>query len=103
MTPLRPQWMLLSLLSLPLAACAAESAGSGEGSCAEGEKCDDLDKPDSEIPDSPCDGQMVDKSGRGNQKVAGRLHDPLANAVFNSGDGCPETFQDIVAKLKKTD
>ena len=103
MTALRPKWMLLSLLSLPLAACAAESGGGGGGSCVEGEKCDDLDLPDGEVPDSPCDGSMVDKSGRGNSKVAGRLHDPLANAVFNSGDGCPETFQDILTKLKKTD
>jgi hypothetical protein len=95
--------MLLSLLSLPLAGCAAESGGGGGGSCVEGEKCDDLDLPDAEVPDSPCDGAMVDKSGRGNGKVAGRLHDPLANAVFNSGDGCPETFQDILAKLKKVD
>ena len=96
--------MLLSLLTVPLAAgCAAEAGGDGGGSCAEGEKCDDLDLPDSEVPDTACDGVMVDRSGRGHQKVAGRLHDPLASAVFNQGDDCPVTFQDVVAKLKKTD
>jgi hypothetical protein len=103
MTTLRALWMSMALLSLPVAGCAAESGGEGGGGSCEGDKCDDLDLPDGEVPDSPCDGTMVDMSGRGNSKVAGRLHDPLANAVFNSGDGCPETFQDILAKLKTVD
>jgi len=82
--------------------CAAESVGDGDADCT-GAKCDDLDKPDSEVEDTPCDGIMVDKSGRGNEKVAGRLHDPMANAVFRAGDDCPVTFQDMVAKLRVND
>lgn len=82
--------------------CAADGGEDTGGSC-QGDKCDDLDKPDSEVPDSPCDGIMVDKSGRDNEKVAGRLHDPIASMVFASGDGCPVTFQDIFDKLAAAD
>jgi len=98
--------LLALLLALPAAsAFVGCTAGGGEdtgGSC-DGDKCDDLDKPDSEIPDSPCDGVMVDKSGRDNEKVAGRLHDPLGTMVFAGGDGCPVNFQDIFAKLAAAD
>jgi hypothetical protein len=82
--------------------CTAGGEGETGGSC-EGDKCDDLDKPDSEVEATPCDGIMVDRSGRGNEKVAGRLHDPMANAAFRSGDDCPVTFQDMVAKLRVND
>ena len=104
---MKPTALALSLASSLLAAsllsgCAAEGGDPGETEC-EGDKCDDLDKPDSEVPDSPCDGIMVDKSGRGHEKVAGRLHDPLATAVLQAGDDCPVTFQTIVAKLQKND
>ena len=92
-------------LALPvsgaISGCTA-AGGDAEESC-EGEKCDDLDKPDSQVPDSPCDGIMVDKSGRGNDKVAGRLHDPLNTMVFAGGDGCPVNFQDIFEKLAAAD
>jgi hypothetical protein len=84
------------------AGCAAESGGDGGGSCS-GDKCDDLDKPDSEVEDSPCDGIMVDASGRGHEKVAGRLNDPLATLAFRSGDSCPTTYQDIMDKLRELD
>ena len=100
---MKPSALAIAFLSaLSLAACAAEGGDPGETEC-DGDKCDDLDKPDSAIPDSPCDGIMVDKSGRGNEKVAGRLHDPMADAVFRSGDDCPVTFQDMVAKLQVND
>jgi hypothetical protein len=100
---MKPTALALSLLSaVTLIGCAAEGGDPGETEC-EGDKCDDLDKPDSEVPDSPCDGVMVDKSGRGHEKVAGRLHDPLATAVLMAGDDCPVTFQDIVAKLQVND
>lgn len=94
----------LSILALPLAACSAGDPGptDDDSSCRTG-KCDDLDKPDSEVPDSPCDGVLVDESGRDNQKVAGRLNDPLANFAFKTGDDCPVTLQDIIAKLKAND
>ncbi len=31
------------------------------------------------------------------------LNDPLANLVFNSGEGCPTTFAETMAKLRQTD
>ena len=93
--------LLCSLTAAGLAGCAAE--GDPDEMACEGDKCDDLDKPDSAVPDSPCDGVMVDKSGRDHEKVAGRLHDPLAVAVLQAGDDCPVTFQDIVAKLQVND
>jgi hypothetical protein len=46
---------------------------------------------------------MVDASGRNNRKIAGRLNDPLANLAFKTGDDCPRSFQDIMAKLRLTD
>ena len=88
--------------STAISGCTSGGGDDVGGSC-DGDKCDDLDKPDSEIPDSPCDGVMVDKSGRGNDKVAGRLHDPLNTMVFAGGDGCPVNFQDIFDKLAAAD
>lgn len=84
------------------AGCAAESGDDGDSSCT-GDKCDDLDKPDSEVEDTPCDGTMVDASGRDNKKVAGRLSDPIAMLAFRSGDSCPTTFADIMDKLRAAD
>src|SRR5262245_60077697 len=69
-------WTMLAIPTLLAGACAAEGPTGGPD-CCDG-SCDELDKPDSEIPDSPCDGTLVDKSGRDHQKVAGRLNDPLA-------------------------
>lgn len=97
------------LASLPLASlafvggCGTEKTTTDESdSCRDG-KCDDLDLPDSEITASPCDGVMVDASGRGNSKVAGRLNDPLANSVFKPGEDCPTSFADIMDKLRQND
>ena len=100
-----PRSLLALLLALPAATAfvGCTAAGEDPGTSCDGDKCDDLDKPDSEIPDSPCDGVMVDKSGRGNDKVAGRLHDPLNTMVFAGGDGCPVNFQDIFEKLAAAD
>jgi hypothetical protein len=84
-----------------LAGCSSEGSGDG-GECRDG-KCDDLDKPDSEVEDSPCDGVMLDASGRNNGKVAGRLNDPIALMAFRSGDDCPTSYQDIMAKLRSLD
>jgi hypothetical protein len=103
MTHLPRLLSMLGAATLLAALPACSSNGDDDGGSCTGAKCDDLDKPDSEIPDSPCDGVMVDESGRANQKVAGRLHDPLAELVFKSGEDCPATFQDIVAKLKARD
>ncbi len=90
-----------SLLAVPsLTASCATPTDDGDGECADG-RCDD--RPDSEIPDSVCDGIMVDHSGRGNQKVAGRLEDPVAKLAFREGESCPKTFQDIMQKLRETD
>jgi len=90
-----------SLIALPasLIGCATPDGGDDD-TCADG-RCDDV--PDSEVPPSPCDGIMVDDSGRGNKKVAGRLNDPVAKLVFRAGDNCPTSFQDVMAKLRETD
>jgi hypothetical protein len=92
-----------SFLAFTLAAASSLfgcAAPEGDFDCSDG-KCDDI--PDSEVPASPCDGTMVDHSGAGNKKVAGRLNDPVAKLVFREGDSCPTTFQDIMAKLRETD
>lgn len=94
---------LAPLLGLSTAACGGDPDPAGDGDSCRTGKCDDLDKPDSEVPDSPCDGVLVDESGRGNQKVAGRLNDPVADMVFKAGDDCPTSFQDILAKLRQND
>jgi hypothetical protein len=93
--------LMVSLAPLLAVGCSS-SGGGGDPSCT-GAKCDDLDKPDSEIEDSPCDGLLVDHSGRGHDKVAGRLNDPVATKVFRAGDDCPVTFADIMAKLRVND
>jgi hypothetical protein len=92
--------LLAAALTLPALVNCAAPDGDNDPECAEG-RCDD--RPDSEIPDSICDGVMVDHSGRGNKKVAGRLEDPVAKLVFREGDSCPKTYQDIMAKLRETD
>jgi hypothetical protein len=67
--------------------------------CTDG-KCD---VPDSEVPDSPCDGIMVDKSGARHQKVAGRNNDALAKFAFRTGTTCPTDFKAIMEKLIQED
>ncbi len=97
--------IFLAILPLTLAmgiGCSSDSAGSASESC-RGEKCDDLELPDSEVAASPCDGFMIDASGRNHRKVAGRLNDPLANLAFKVGAECPRSFGDIMAKLRLTD
>ncbi len=90
------------LLSLLLGATAACSSGPNSADSCDGDKCDAFDLPESEIEATPCDGVLVDKSGRGIQgKLAGRLTDPLAKLVFRSGDDCPVGFRDIMEKLTK--
>lgn len=99
--------ILLTTLPLTLAfgiGCSSDNGNTGpDADSCRGDKCDDLDLPDSEVADSPCDGIMIDESGRGNAKVAARLDDPLANFVFKTGEDCPVTFQDIMAKLRLND
>jgi hypothetical protein len=92
-------WILLLTSSLvpALAGCGLPD----DGKLCDNGKCDD--PPDSEVPDSPCDGIMIDKTGKGFQKVAGRLGDPVANLVFRNGETCPTTFQDIMNKLREFD
>lgn len=106
MTPkhfIAPRTLLFAALgvSLALPGCAGEGP-TVDGRCRDG-KCDDLDKPDDEVEDTPCDGIMVDMSGRNNGKVAGRLNDPVAQLAFRNGDNCPTTYQDIIAKLRAND
>jgi hypothetical protein len=91
-------------LSLFTNACASDDLPTEEQvpSC-DGGKCDGLDLPETAIAATPCDGIMIDKSGRNAKKVAGRLNDPIANAVFKKGTSCPTTYKEILAKLREAD
>ena len=102
MTSLKRTLFSALALSSLLSACAASPGTGGPGDC-QGGKCDIFDTPDEEVPATPCDGIMEDFSGRGLEKIAGRLNDPVAKLVFQAGDTCPTTFQDIMAKLKAAD
>ena len=92
---------LAAATTLFLAGCASEEAG--DAPACRNDKCDGLDLPEDQVPASPCDGVMNDKSGRGfgTGKIAGRLEDPLAQLVFRKGDSCPTGFQDIMKKLEE--
>ena len=92
--------LLLAAATLVPAISACGVPEAGDGDCSDG-KCDD--PPDSEIEDTICDGVMVDHSGKGFQKVAGRLNDPVAQAVFRTGDTCPTSFREIMQKLREND
>jgi hypothetical protein len=81
--------------------CAVEGEP-GDAACAHG-KCDLEDVPDSQVPATPCDGVLVDKSGRGLKRVAGRLNDPLADLVLTPGPGCPTTYAAILERLLAAD
>lgn len=88
--------LLLPVLSIVLIAagfgCAIEEDEKSE--CV-GAKCDDrLDAPDEDIADSACDESMFDLSGRRNEKVLGRLGDPIALALMKA-DNCPTSFQEL--------
>jgi hypothetical protein len=93
------------LFTLLGSACTTDEApvDNGENLC-DGAKCDGpLDVPDSQVPSTPCDGVMVDMSGRSNKKIAGRLNDAISNLVLKTGTGCPTTYQTIIAKLREAD
>jgi hypothetical protein len=105
--------LIASLGGLALALAACDTGPSpADQPC---ERCDEIDRPptdqvdDSQVPASPCDGVLVDRSGRTNadgspiQRVAGRLGDPLAVLVYQSEGGCPTSFEGIVEKLARTD
>jgi hypothetical protein len=93
------------LVSVLGSACATdEETPVDDQNVCDGAKCDGpLDVADSAVPASPCDGVMVDKSGRGNKKIAGRLNDPLANLVLKVGSDCPSTYKDILAKVRASE
>jgi hypothetical protein len=87
--------VVAALLTVMAVGCSQPTDHSG--SCVGG-KCDEI--PDDQVPDSPCDGVIKDLSGAGHGKVAGRNHDKFAKLVMRTGDDCPTTFQDIMAKLR---
>ena len=92
--------MVAALTALALGGCSGHS--SKDKDCLGG-KCDGFDLPEADVPTSPCDGVIRDKSGRGlgNSKIAGRLNDPLANLAFRVGSDCPTTFDAIMKKIEK--
>jgi hypothetical protein len=99
---MRPTRLILPALAL---ACAVDDdAGCPDGRCDERAVLDDRD-----VPASPCDGVLVDRSGRRNpdgstiRRVAGRLGDPLATLVYRTPGGCPTSFADVAAKLAQVD
>lgn len=99
---------LTKVLNASLSAALLLSFGCSPGASTDsddcrGGKCDDLDKPDNEVEASPCDGIMIDMSGRNNGKVAGRLNDPISNLAFRNGSDCPVSYTDIMEKLNRTD
>jgi hypothetical protein len=97
--------LAVTLSGILAAACAGDQ--DDDDSTCSGSKCDSLD--DSEVPASPCDGVLLDRSGRKNsdgspiERVAGRLGDPLATMVYRTEGGCPTSFADIMQKLQQED
>jgi hypothetical protein len=88
---------ILGVTVLVVGGCG--SAGEDASDCSDG-KCD---VPDSEVPPSPCDGLITDRSGAGHQKVAGRNNDFFAKLVLRPDGGCPTTVPEIMKKLRQTD
>ena len=91
------------LLALSLAlftACAAD--GGGDSPECTGDKCDSLDGDDKPL-ESPCDSALFDRSGR--DFLPERLaEDALIKHVYmDADDGCPVSFDEIMAVLKKND
>ena len=87
-------------LAMPAALAGCIGAPDDGVDCLSG-RCDDV--PDSEVPDSPCDGIITDHSGAGHKKVAGRNQDAFSKLVLQTGDSCKTTFQDMMAKLREVD
>lgn len=82
-------------LLLPLA-CAAESGTPEAGPACRGAKCDAASGT------SECD--VVNRSGAGGALADVLNHnDPLANAIFKSGETCPSSYAELVEKLDKFD
>jgi hypothetical protein len=65
-----------------------------------GEKCDDIDTP---AATTACDAKFVDLSGRSTKVKPGSLNDPIARTVFKTGDTCPLSFPEVIAKMRETD
>src|SRR5574339_100115 len=47
-----------------------------------------------------CTGGKCDNLG---EEVAGRLGDPVAKLALQTGDSCPSTYADVMAKLREND
>ena len=92
---------LVSLSLVLSTACAADSGGGDSAECT-GDKCDSLDGDDKPL-ESPCDDALFDRSGR--DFLPERLaEDALIKHVYmDADDGCPVTFDEIMAVLKKND
>jgi hypothetical protein len=95
MLPSKSNWFLLATALTSLVSCAAPEE-SDDLECDENGKCD-------EVIATPCDGIMKDRSGANTKKTAGRRGDPLAKAIWHSGDSCPQTFSEVMDKLREND
>ena len=91
----------LPLALLLVTGCATDGGGSDPAECT-GDKCDSLDGDDKPL-ESPCDSVLFDRSGR--DFLPERLaEDALIKHVYmDADDGCPVTFDEIMAVLKKND
>jgi hypothetical protein len=88
------------MLALAAAAFGCAPADDGADPMCTGDKCDEVD---GEAAKTACDGKFVDRSGRATKVKPGSLNDPIAKLVFKTGETCPLSFADVVAKLRETD
>ncbi|HET6610516.1 MAG TPA: hypothetical protein VFG83_00930 [Kofleriaceae bacterium] len=99
-----PRFLLTALAAASLATVGVTACGGGgaadDPTCDNG-KCDEV--PDDQVPESPCDGILKDLSGANHQRVAGRNDDAIAKLALMTGDTCPTSFTEIMAKLKEND
>jgi hypothetical protein len=100
MEPSKNPMRLLALFLAGAATAACAPAADDTGADCVGDKCDDGD---GTAPTTACDGQFVDMSGRAGRVQPGSLGDPIANAIFKTGEGCPVGFEEVMNKLKQTD
>lgn len=96
----RSTWSSLLALAplLALTGCAEDDADGGSNVVCAGAKCD--------APTDPAQfacKSVVDESGRGRDNVLAELNDPVSVFVLRGGAGCPKSYKETLAKLRKED